>query len=95
MINTIRQYQAKTRKAFLMANRIEDLIKQVEFFLKDENDELSSLKNDLKKQVKNNKPNGQQAEGLKLLGEIENLRSGSLAKYIKAPETKKTTKSKK
>ena len=95
MINTIRQYQAKTRKAFLTANRIEDLIKEVEFYLKDENDQLASLENDLNKQVKKGKPNGQQIEGLKLIEEIKSLRAGSLAKYIKAPETKKTTKSKK
>ncbi len=94
MINTIRQYQAKTRKAFLMANRIEDLIKQVEFFLKDENDELTSLTKQLNKSIKN-KPNGIQTEGLRLLNEIDKLRTGSLAKYIKAPEIKKTTKSKK
>jgi rubrerythrin len=94
VINTIRQYQAKTRKAFLTANRIEQMVKEVEFFLKDENDELTSLKKDLNKSIKN-KPNGIQAEGLRLLNEIEKLRTGSLSKYIKAPETKKTTKSKK
>ena len=94
MINTIRQYQAKTRKAFLTANRIEQLVKEVEFYLKDENDELASLKKDLNKSIKN-KPNGIQTEGLRLLNEIEKLRTGSLAKYIKAPESKKTTKTKK
>ena len=78
-----------------MANRVEDLIKQIEFFLKDENDELSSLKNEVNKQIKKGKANGIQTESLKLLSEIKDLRNGRLSKYITVKETKKTTKSKK
>tara|TARA_R110002153_G_scaffold118532_6_gene263305 strand:+ start:679 stop:963 length:285 start_codon:yes stop_codon:yes gene_type:complete len=94
MINTIRQYRQKTRKAFLMANRVEDMVNEIMFLLKDENDELTSLKKQLKKGVKD-KPNVLQTEGLKYLKEIEDLRNGKLKSFILADGMKNATKNKK
>lgn len=94
MLNTIRQYQAKTRKAFLAHNRVEETLQFIKHNLKVENDELASLRKDVNKSIKK-KPNGMQTECLRLLDEIERMRKGPLAQYIQAEETKKTTKKKK
>lgn len=94
MINTIRQYRSKTRKAFLMANRVEDMVKEIMFLLKDDNDELTSLKKQLKKDLKG-KPNVLQTEGLSYLKEIQELRDGKLKSFILADGIKNATKTKK
>lgn len=95
MLNTILQYRAKTRKAYLMATRVEEQIDAIKFYLKDEENELQSLKSQVEKQIKKGKPTANQKEALALIEEVETLRNGNLKKYITPAKGKNATKKKK
>lgn len=94
MLNVIRQHKTKTRKAFLMAKQIEELESKIKELLKDEDEDIKGYEGTLKKTVKG-KPNALQHEMIENIKEIKELRSGKLSKYIDAPKTKNTTKTKK
>lgn len=93
MLQELRKLQAKTRQAFLLINRIEDMEAQIKVLLKDEEEDVKGYEGALKKTVKG-KPNHIQFESQKIIDEINKLKAGKLKRYL-TDATKNTTKSKK
>lgn len=93
MLQDLRQLQAKTRQAFLLLNRIEDMEETINTLLIEKDEDMRAYETKLKKSIKG-KPNHLQVESQKIIDEIKELRAGKLQRYLKN-ETKKTTKTKK
>lgn len=89
-INTLRQYQTKTRQAKLLQDRIEIMQSKIKLLLKDEDEDVKGFEGAVKRMSKG-KPNELHRTALAIIDEIQTLQSHKgLKQYLE-----NTTKSKK